>query len=206
MHWVYVLRSSTTGNIYVGETTRLFKRWGQHANGECKTTRTDDYDTVIGIYSVSHNYAYMCNRDRMLEGYDAWKCKKYWDSDEDKQKALFLEKHIVERYMTDRGILYQKIKGWFYLDNMKCAGFCFGDGKREYKRDRPLCHCSYPCEINMTKDKAKLYFSCPIPTWIEGPEIPDRCNFYQEFTPYKTIMDSYNPFLPPASEIFEDES
>lgn len=205
MRWVYVLRSSSSGNIYVGETTKLFTRWTQHANGKCKTTQSDCYDKVIGIYNVSGNISFIENRDRMINGYDAWKVRDYWDKCEDKQDALYVEKHIVERYMLDRGINKYDIKGWFYLNDERCGNFCFGEDVKNYKRDRPLCDCGFPCEINKTKDSKKLYFSCPIPSWIRGDEIPQRCDFYQEFTQYRNILESYNPRLALAVDIFEDE-
>lgn len=202
MHWVYVIKSSRTGNIYVGETTRLFKRWREHDDGKCKTTSYDDYDILIGLYKVANNYTFNCYRIDMIEkGVGALACRRYWGQYEDKSSALALEKDITERYMVDYDIDKRNIRGNFYLNYGRCADFCFSKQKLNYIRTRPLCHCKYPCEINMTKDKTKLYFSCPIPNWtsLEIEEFP--CNFYQEFEPYRKAIESYTP-KPTARELF----
>ena len=202
MHWVYVLRSSQTGNIYIGETTRLYRRWMEHSSGKCKTTSNDDYDKIIGIYHVGNNNTFVMYREDMIK-YNrfAYRCQVNWGHDGDKYQALQLERNIAERYLLDRGMCHYDIYGSFYLNEDKCENFCFGERSINYIRDRPLCHCSYPCEIKMKKDKTKLYFICPVPDWVEGVSTGKKCSFYQEFESYRKILEAYQN-KPTAQQVF----
>lgn len=207
MHWVYVLRSSESGDIYIGETTRLYRRWLEHERGKCKTTSNNNYDTIIGLYSVSNNCLFMEYRDQMVNSnFGAFSCRKYWQfTEENKQKALLLERHIAERYIVDRGVEKSyTIYGSFYLNDEKCENFYFSERCKNYVRDRPLCHCSYPCEIKMKNDQSKLYFKCPIPGWIEGFSTNEPCNFYQEFEPYRKIIETWKN-RPTAQQVFAND-
>ena len=202
MNWVYVLRSSQTGNIYIGETCRLYRRWREHGAGKCKTTSNDDYDIVIGLYNVENNITFMKYREDMIK-FDrfAYRCQGEWGCGGDKQQALQLERHVAERYLLDRGMKHYNIYGSFYLNEAKCENFCFSERSTNYVRDRPLCHCSYPCEIKMKNDQSKLYFTCPVPDWIEGFSTNERCNFYQEFESYRKILEAYKN-KPTAQQVF----
>lgn len=205
MNWVYVLKSSNSGNIYIGETSRLYRRWREHDAGKCKTTSRDDYDTVIGLYHVENNITFMKYREDMLKhNRFAYKCQQSWGYSGDKQQALKIERHIAERYLVDRGMRHYSIYGSFYLNDDKCENFCFSERSKDYVRDRPLCHCSYPCEIKMKNDQTKLYFTCPVPDWVDGFTTADKCNFYQEFEQYRKILENFVP-MRSAREIFGDE-
>lgn len=189
MHWVYVLQSSQTGSIYVGETTRLFRRWREHWSGRGgKITSQDDYDTIIGLYSVGANYSFLAHRENILNGFGTFNCEKTWGLDETKQTALLIENHITERYMIDRGVIKLDIMGGKYLTDNICENFCFGSQCKEYVRDRPTCFCSYPCEVKLTKAGDKIYFCCPVPDWVD--DAPEKCKFYQEFEPYKKVREA----------------
>ena len=180
MHWVYVLQSEE-GDIYVGETVRLFRRWNEHQTGRGGiNTSNGDYTTIIGLYSVVNNRSF----SRFLEDDEVWRCERYWNDDVDKQDALEIENFITERYLTDRGITHYSIRGGKYTTEDRCENFCFSGGT--CKKDRPLCKCGYPCEVKIKNDKTKIYFVCPVPDWIEGFTIPEKCNFWEEYQPYRT--------------------
>lgn len=58
VHWVYVLECEDN-RIYVGETTKLYKRWNQHASGTgAKCTKNFVPINILGIYNVSKNIAF----------------------------------------------------------------------------------------------------------------------------------------------------
>ena len=200
MHWVYVLRSSR-GDIYVGETVRLFRRWNEHQRGRGGiNTSQGDFETIIGAYRVDHNVSFA----RFLDQGSVWKCERYWDEDEvEKQEALNIENHITERYLIEKGIARHNIRGGKYTTEDRCENFCFGGGT--CKKDRPLCKCGFPCEVKMKKDKTKIYFVCPVPEWIEGINRPEKCNFWQEYLPYRQKREElqkpkkvdYNVLFPP---------
>jgi len=181
MHWVYVLLSDD-GDIYVGETTRLFRRWNEHQTGRGgANTSSGDYNTVIGLYKVSSNRSFR----RYLDDRAAWRVERYWDDEVDKYDALEIENLVTERYLVERGITKHDIKGGRYTVESRCETFCFGGGAAAYKKDRPLCKCGYPCEVNLKKDKTKIYFTCPVPDWVEGYDTPEKCNFWEEYSQYR---------------------
>ena len=189
MHWVYVLKSSSTGNIYIGETTRLFRRWNEHWSGRGgKITSEDDYDIIIGLYSVGSNYSFLTHRENILKGFGTFKCEHSWGLDENKQTALQIENHIAERFLVDRGITKQDVMGGKYLTETICKNFCFSETFKKYVRDRPTCFCCYPCEVKLTKAGDKIYFCCPIPDWVD--DASEKCKFYQEFEPYRKVREA----------------
>jgi hypothetical protein len=185
VHWVYVLQSSDTDAIYVGETTRLYRRWHEHSTGRGGvTTSSDNYDTLIGLYNVSHNINFL----------DFYSCSDIlhnpigrviwgWNTQCSKEDALQVENHITERYRIERKD-FSNIKGGKY-----CRDNCIFD-LTNVIIDRPLCKCGYPCEVNMKKDNTKIYFTCPVPDWVDyGYDIPEKCNFWKEYDPYRTMRE-----------------
>ena len=48
MHWIYILKCKDE-HYYVGETTRLYRRFWEHDDGECKNTRIF---TPIGLEAI----------------------------------------------------------------------------------------------------------------------------------------------------------
>lgn len=200
MHWVYVLLSDD-GDIYVGETTRLFRRWNEHQTGRGgANTSRGEYNTVIGLYSVAANRSFQ----RYLNDRAVWRCERYWDDDVGKDEAVEIENLITERYFVDRGIANQEVRGGRYTTDNKCENFCFGEGLAVYERDRPLCKCGYPCEVKMKKDTTKIYFVCPVPEWVDGFTTPDKCNFWQEYLPYRLQKEENNMKKSTAAQAFAD--
>jgi predicted GIY-YIG superfamily endonuclease len=207
MHWVYVLKSSQTGCIYVGETTRLYRRWDEHQTGRGGiNTSPDNYDKIIGLYKVCNNstfleyYEDMTNYDRY-----AYKCQQNWGECEDKQLALELENHITRRYFYEkRNTRPWDVCGGSYTSENIIEGFCFSDKINKVLIDRPLCYCGYPCEVNMKKDKTKIYFNCPVPDWIEGFDHDGKCDFWKEFEPYRKILEAWQN-RPTAQQLFSVE-
>jgi hypothetical protein len=189
MHWVYALKSSQTGCIYVGETTRLFRRWNEHQTGRGGVnTSEDDYDTIVGAYKVANNCAFMQNYDNLMNGFGAKFCQNEWGVREDKEVALELENLVTERYFyenKDRGCWW-KVAGGRYTTEHICNNFYFSDKINHVTIDRPLCNHGYPCEVHMKNDKTKIYFTCPLPDWVEGVE--DKCKFWKEFEPYRQAI------------------
>lgn len=190
VHWVYVLKSSTTGAIYVGETVRLYRRWNEHCSGRGGvTTSRDEYDTLIGLYNVSHNIKFLNYFKSSREKVHDWRCAYYWNSEVDKSMALEVENHITERYRHE-----YTAKDWW---NVKGGKYCRGDcivGVQPILIDRPLCSCGYPCEVGLKNDQTKLYFVCPVPDWTDSfinIETPNRCSFWKEFEPYRTLREEH---------------
>lgn len=181
-HWVYVLQSSETGAIYVGETTRLFRRWREHYVGRGGvTTSHDNYDKLIGLYDVSHNNKFLDFLNSAKENRYEWRTAYYWDNDADKTSALRIENQITERYKHEG----KNVKGGKY-----CREGCVFD-LTNITIDRPLCKCGYPCEVKMKKDQTKIYFVCPVPEWTDHIEIINPCNFWEEYKPYRVLREQH---------------
>lgn len=190
VHWVYVLKSSETGAIYVGETVRLYRRWNEHRTGRGGvTTSTDDYDMLIGLYNVSHNIKFLNYFRSSLQQTHDWRCAYYWDDEVDKSMALEIENHITERYRHE----YRSGEWWNVKGGKYCRDGCIVD-LRNVILDRPICKCGYPCEVHMKKDQTKIYFTCPIPEWttFDDMETPAKCNFWKEFEPYQSLRELHN--------------
>lgn len=188
MHWVYVLESSE-GDIYVGETTRLYRRWSEHQTGRGgANTSQGNYTKIIGLYSVGNNSSFIEYKNT------CWKLVHYWGQ-EDKDNALKLENIITQRYLVERGITNSNIRGGSYTTETRCENFCYGKGNIEYVKDRPLCKCGYPCEVNIKNDKTKIYFTCPLSkvnNWegfYSGLIVPEKCNFWQEYEPFTRMKE-----------------
>lgn len=209
MHWVYVLKSSETGCIYVGETIRLGRRYIEHRTGRGgKNTSQDNYDTVIGLYKVGNNSTFLKYYEDMTKHERfAYRCQQEWGTiEEDKHLACQLENHITERYFYERRENYKwwDVCGGKYTKDDRCEDFCFSNKINNVLIDRPLCHCGYPCEVNMKKDKTKIYFTCPVPSWFEGYCYEEKCSFWSEFKPYRTILEAWQN-KPTAAQVFADE-
>jgi len=113
---------------------------------------------------------------------------------EDKDTALKLENVISEIYLSENGM---NVRGGCYTTETKCRNFCNRRG-RDYVKDRPLCHCGYPCEVNIKNDKSKIYFTCPLSkvnNWEEfysGLIVPEKCNFWKEYEPFRKMKEEEN--------------
>lgn len=189
MHWVYVLKSSKTNSIYVGETTRLFRRWNEHQTGRGGVNTSNiDYDTLIGLYCVSGNNSFMKYYDDMMNNIYDYKCFYFWNSNEDKQSACELENLITERFASIINHSEIFVKGGKYCRQ----GYNFFSKSKE---DRPLCHCGFPCEVKLKNDNTKIYFVCPVPDWCDnynGFIVPNKCNYWKEFEPYGRLRNIHN--------------
>jgi hypothetical protein len=205
MHWVYVLRSNN-GNIYVGETTRLFRRWNEHQTGRGGiNTSEDNYDIIIGVYKVSNNATFLeYYEDMVINEKFAYRCQKEWGLYEDKQLALKLENHITKRYFYEKKKNWWSVSGGSYTCEENIEGYCLSDKINNPLIDRPLCNCGFPCEVHMKNDKTKIYFTCPIADWVSEKsyfKVPIKCDFWKEFEPYRKILESWQN-KPTARDIF----
>jgi predicted GIY-YIG superfamily endonuclease len=192
-NWVYVLKDDEDDSIYVGETTRLYRRWYEHQTGRGGVnTRDSNFNRLIGLYKVSNNTAFLSYKDSFMNNSFQTECEE-WDFDVDKPDALEIEKHITQRYIyeyKDQPIIC--VRGGPYTTEDKYERF--RNNLTGLLIDRPLCKCGYPCEVKIKNDKTKVYFVCPIPSWDEfydGLDLDEPCNFWQEFKEYRISRDIY---------------
>lgn len=200
MHWIYVLESDE-GDIYVGETTRLFRRFNEHKTGRGGiNTSKMTIQKLRGLYNVGNNLSFLKYKDEILEGTYSWKCPFYWGKDESKEDACQIENSITKQYICKIQDVLSKpfvIRGGYLLTENKVENFILSNEYKNYIADRPLCYCGSPAEVNLTKDKSKIYFNCPVSkpsnwnNFYGNLEIPENCNFYQEFKPYSIVKETH---------------
>jgi predicted GIY-YIG superfamily endonuclease len=200
MHWVYAIEGSD-GDIYVGETTRLYRRFNEHETGRGgQNTSRMNIQKLRGIYSVGNNNSFLKYKDDLLKGEYNWKCSHYWGSDEDKESACLIENNITKQYISRIQDIAQQfnIRGGCLTTTDRVKNFIFSDECKHFIADRPLCYCGSPAEVNLTKDKGKIYFNCPLSkpsnwdNFYSFSEIPEKCNFYQEFKAYSESKEKHD--------------
>jgi hypothetical protein len=200
MHWVYVLKCDNE-YIYVGETTRLYRRFNEHRSERGSiNTRQHTPRALIGLYNVGNNTSFNRYYHDMTNGEYDYKCGHYWGEDED--DYLTIENLVTERYMYERREdNWNRVRGGKYCTSERCITF-YADNLEELNKDnlvldRPLCHHGYPCEVNMKTDKTKIYFTCPLsrvsnwPNFYEGLDIESPCKFWEEFKPYRELREKH---------------
>ena len=188
VHWIYVFECEDD-YIYVGTTTRLYRRFTEHirGNGSINTDRHAP-EKLIGLYKVSDNYSFLKYRNNIIKKNEYNKFLiENWGLEEGSGN-LEIENHITERYFYERkdndyyggGLEWYKVRGGKYtrqsLENI-VEGYK-NAGKNEDVSfiasnpissidinsivDRPLCNHNYPCEVRLSKDKKCIYFICSL--------------------------------------------
>jgi len=194
MHWVYIMECEY-GRLYVGETTRLYRRFWEHSKGDGGVnTRIFKPVRLSAIYKVqtlgkfqSYDYDvdWVVNNDpdNNCKKYKKWKLIKFEDDDEENvHDHLLAENIIAECLMMSfgetshiRGGKYTRIDKQYELPN------------NELFKRLPFCSCGLPCDVKKCKDKDVLYFRCPRKNIWGGLRdsfecCDEPCNFYQEYS------------------------
>lgn len=193
VHWVYILRctgedceNTSKGHndkIYVGETTRLFRRLKEHTVRRVGSCTTSEFypNRLIGLYRTSNDYLLLdgdtITHDMYKTGY----------LDEDKNDTRTLENTITEMYMQAMGPKWKSVYGGKYHNGYRPLD---NPGEKEF--NRPFCNCKIPADIMKYNDK--VYWRCSRKNiWDELYEyIVDEldlgfqravvpCKFYKEY-------------------------
>ncbi len=218
VHWVYVLECEDD-YLYVGETTRLFKRFNEHLRnrGGSNTIKHKPYK-LIGLYNVNDNWSFIRYRNAIKLGEYNKFIIDYWGIDGDN---LLIENHITERFLYERrenndyggGLEWYKVRGGKYtrntLDELVAqyrwaseqeGRFCHARNPIESIAtdsivDRPLCKCHNPSEVKLSKDKSKIYFVCALKNvwggFFSDLQVDTPCDFWQLYTGDKEIKSQY---------------
>ncbi len=117
--------------LYIGETTRLFRRFGEHmagrgaSNTECFDRERTDSVKLVGLYRMDNN-------------------KTYYSTD----NHLLVENRLTEWCMWHFSEFEGTIRGGKYT-RQTCNHRAVAGTLAEPRR--PACHCGYPAEIIKTK-------------------------------------------------------
>ncbi len=194
MYWIYILKCEND-IYYVGETSRLFKRYWEH-NNEYGGLNTSIYKpiNIVAIYQskrmgkfldynmkVSDNdYTILgniyFNNDNILKDFNSY-------DEDDNYDSKWVENNIVERMMIENENNWENIRGGKYVRfNVK-----YKYPKNEYIKDLPICNCGYPCDVKQNEKNDYLYFRCAKKNMWE--DMRDTLEAYDE--PCKFFMKYY---------------
>jgi len=191
MRWVYILKCSDD-YYYVGETTRLYRRFWEHQAGIGGiNTSIHIPEGIVAIYRVSilgkffrYNNIVMnkiCNiyfnrSNTLLEEFN-------YQYEDDEYDNLFVENNITECLMLNNKDNWKKIRGGKYtrLD----IEYTFPIN--EDIKNLPLCNCGLPCDIKKNDEHNYLYFRCAKKNmWSvmkEEFDIQDEpCKYFMKYT------------------------
>lgn len=168
MRWVYILQCED-GYFYVGETSRLFRRFWEHQGG-LGGVNTSMFipEKIVAIYKVDTigkfiDYNKYVNE--IIEGicddsYTSFQLDDFNDKCEDhdffQYDKLEAENNIAECLMVHNKETWDKIRGGKYT--RFDVDYCFPNN--EYIKQLPLCNCGLPCDIKKKEDENYLFFRC----------------------------------------------
>jgi len=187
MRWIYILKCSDD-YYYIGETTRLYRRFWEHQSGR-GGTNTSVYrpEGIVAIYKVNtigKFFEYNDNvedSDNGFGSYNKWNLINF-NAETFEYDNLLAENLITECMMINNPKTFKKIRGGKYV---KFIDYPFPSNPS--LKDLPLCYCGLPCDIKKNEDKNFLYFRCAKKNMWEGFreqfEIEEEpCKFYMEYS------------------------
>lgn len=203
MHWVYILRCKDD-YYYVGETTRLYRRFWEHQGGRGGlNTSTYSPEEIVAIYKVSTICKFMNYNEYVSKIIDSHEMYNSFElinfnneNNDDNYDHLCAENNIAECLMMHKKEEWNKIRGGKYtrLDiEYNCPN-------NDYIKDLlPLCKCGFPCDIRKNEDN-NLYFRCAKKNMWEGlrekyDNYTEPCNFYMEYTKDKQLKQERSEII-----------
>ena len=202
MLWIYILRCNNN-IIYVGETTRLYRRLIEHKNGEGSDT-TSEFKPykLMGIYKlIKDGLTFDCpiNKDMYEQGF----------FDENKSWGLELENQITLMYMKAMNTKWDNVYGGKYHVGYRPEN----NPSNNIKLFRPYCKCKLPADINIYNNK-KYWRCCKKNCWdglneflenkLEYPSL-EHCSFYKEYKEKEEyVCENYIYGDPKSKELFKD--
>lgn len=200
MKWVYILQCEDN-YFYVGETTRLYRRFWEHQNGKGGVnTSCLKPENIVAIYKVDTIVKFMDYNDyvnKIIDGiwnekYTDFKLRDFDEPFEYYGDNLEAENNIAECLMIHKKETWDKIKGGKYTR----FDIDYKYPENEYIKQLPLCKCGLPCDIK--KADNYLFFRCAKKNiWGKMKEefgIDDPCNFYMEYIkdkPFRNINKTF---------------
>ena len=194
VHWIYILECDDD-YIYIGETTRLYRRFYEHIynNGAVNTTRHEPLK-LIGLYKLGDNYSFYKYRNKIRNSeynkfdFDTW-------GDDENSDNLLIENRFTELYFCLRSKINERMDfrykdgRWYKIRGGKYTQQYINNAintlNEEDIIDRPMCHCELPSEVKLSKDKIKIYFVCALKNvWDDmkiGLHIEEPCDFFKVY-------------------------
>jgi hypothetical protein len=199
MRWVYILKC-TNDFYYIGETSRLYRRFWEHNSGKGGVnTSTYEPENIIAIYNLerlgkffnynlkvnnndySTNYNIYFNRGGIIEIFND--NNNNVNNEDDEYTNLTVENNITEKMMLNNKKNWKKIRGGKYVR----LDVEYNFPTNEIVKDLPNCKCKLPCDIKKNEKDNYLYFRCAKKNiWEEMREIfnidEEPCDFFMKYT------------------------
>ena len=195
VHWIYVLECEDDF-IYVGETTRLFRRFTEHLykHGSVNT-HIHKPVKLIGLYKLTDNYYFYKYRNEIRNGdYNRFIIDDWLDKNENCDNLL-IENHITEIYMAFRAkdrpkinFRYNDCRPWRVRGGKYTRTYSYDTPEIIHQEDiidRPTCDCELPCEVKISNDGDTIYYVCALKNvWNDmnlDIYIEEPCEFFQVY-------------------------
>ena len=208
MHWVYILKCQND-HYYVGETTRLYRRFWEHNSGKGGVnTYTYTPETIVAIYKVNMLGMFF-EYDYLIDGeiYKPYKLKKFDNDnlDDYDYNGRDVENNITECLMIHNKETWNKIRGGKYTHFNVTYKYPINDNIQNL----PICKCGLPCDVKKNKENNYLFFRCAKKNmWEEFKEQFDideePCNFYMEYSRDKLFKLEETKKFEDRKEILKD--
>jgi len=194
MHWIYILQCED-GFYYVGETTRLYRRFWQHFSGSGgKNTSEHIPEKLVAIYKAQtlSKFFDIVNKTPINIYYKRTSpLDDFNDENEYELDNLFIENCITECLMLHKKEDWILVRGGKYTNDNKSYIF----PESTLGKEIPICKCGFPCDIRQHKDNY-LYFRCAKKNIWE--DIKDKfdsedepCNFFMKSEKDKEYQTYY---------------
>jgi len=192
MRWIYILKCEDD-YFYVGETSRLYRRFWEHNAGLGGiNTQIFKPEKIVAIYKVDtigkfveYNNNIIDKQANNLIDYNRL-LLTYFNTFNEKYKDYFdkleAENNIAECMMIHDKYNWEKIRGGKYT-KFNCD---YKFPINNYIKELPMCKCGVPCDIKKNDDKNYLFFRCAKKNmWENFKDVFDiedePCNFYMEY-------------------------
>ena len=204
MRWVYILECEY-GYLYVGETSRLYRRFWEHQNGlGGENTYVYPPINIVAIYPVNRlgkffdytkkvrNNDYQLNYNIYFDRGGIFENFNIDNDDEYGYDSLWIKNNITEKLMIDNKANWEKIRGGKYVRFDVEYSFPIN----EIVKELPNCICGLPCDVKKNDENNYLYFRCSKKNmWDKMREEfsinDDPCNFFMKYTKDKKYKTEY---------------
>ena len=196
MYWVYILKCEQD-IFYVGQTSRLFRRFWEHERGE-GGINTEIYKPieVVAVYKLSVLGNFFNYNEYICKDVNDYNFNMYFNSLKflnTRNKRLKYNKLRIENNIAECMMIHldnwEKIRGGRYTR----FDIKYQRPINKYLETLPLCNCNLPCDIKYNSDKKFLYFRCPKKNIWESVPLSKKvkpCKFFQEYTKDKKYRDT----------------
>lgn len=167
MHWIYILQGCN-GQIYVGETTRLFRRFWEHEAGEGGiNTKIMGVEKVLAIYKVVEIGQFLDYHMMVIDPGAEYKrivFSDFYKAHESSYDAKVLENALAEHLMISRGDNWESVRGGEYVRFV----IKYDKPESSLLGMLPFCKCGLPCDVKVNQKSQIFYFRCPLENFWGG--------------------------------------